>query len=118
MATRCEPYPTGEDPVSACQQSLVAGKGISFRKSTSTEIRRKFEHYEEQISVLLSDGVMVGDEWAEEEKACMKLHDEGTVAYANAMEEAVADRVFFITVDQYMGLASVGCLPGDWHVSF
>ncbi len=45
--------------------------------------------------MLLSDGVMVGDEWTEEEKACMKLHDEGAVVYANAMEEAVADRVFF-----------------------
>jgi len=114
LAASTAPYPTGEEPLTACSLPLVAGRQLEMKRISPENARKQFE----VIRAVLDPIIRAIRRERDSDSAFAELTSPATLqpeamAYYRLHRDLAGGKLFFLTDDRYMGLAPLDTIEGD-----
>lgn len=112
-AEQCQPYPTGEGCIAACQQTLFAGRkrGLVYGELSYAKIDPpQAAKYTEDFFTIAETSV---HQASSEPPGDVESYLLGYDAFQSSLNETTTGRRFITTDDHYLGLAPAGSRIGD-----
>lgn len=119
-AEQCQPYPTGEDNIAACQQTLLAGRKrglvygeLSYAKIEPAEAAQYTNDFFTTVEMSAHHQASSEEPGDDDESNAIESYMQGYLVFKSSMDEMTTGRRFFTTHDRYVGLAPTGSRTGD-----
>ncbi|MCJ1251893.1 hypothetical protein MMC30_009131 [Trapelia coarctata] len=118
LAASTDPYPTGEDPLTAYSLTLVASRQLGMTKMSPEHARKQFEVVRASFSNAIGTMIWVIRSVQEPHSARANVslpaeYPPEAKTYCNLLQDVARGKLFILTEDRYMGLAPLDTTEGD-----